>query len=243
MNNKYTISIILLFITFLNSLAQNIPNDTIIKKDGTKIIDNFQTITVYKGHLITSTYELSSERIEKVSEKELKKIAIPINEIDRLISNYKYQKKRKFLNENDIIWNSETNNHKRKVWVLERSETKTVVLPDGKIKFLYPLVEGSCCLYFESFPVIDLNGNIIRIDINYYVQREGEYKSTLLKGGPKEFFSNDLGEFIKTKKISYFDNCPKAKKIIISQKKISKKEIIELVKLYNEHCDGKKSDK
>ena len=237
MRKKYIILIILLSNICLKFLAQNIPNDTIIKKDGTRIIDNFKTIIVHKDYLITSTFEIEQERIENINEKVLKDIALPLKDIVKVIDNGIYQKKRKFLYKDDVIWDSEKNNDKRKVWVRYRSERNTVVLPNGKIKLLHALVEGYCSLYFEQIPVTNGYDNHIRMDNNYYVHRKGEYKSTFFKGRPKELlFSEGEGEFIKTKKINYFDNCPKAKEFIETRKKLSKKEIIMVVNLYNQYC-------
>lgn len=51
----------------------------------------------------------------------------------------------------------------------------------------------------------------------YFLKRDGEEKSTNFKR-------------------KYFDDCPKAKAFIKSQKKLNEKAIIELVKLYNEYC-------
>ncbi|BAO77499.1 hypothetical protein [Winogradskyella sp. PG-2] len=230
--SKKNVIFTILLLTYLNSFSQNIPNDTIVKKDGTKIIENFKTITVHKDYLITSAYEISIERIESINEEDLKKIAIPLKEIDKVISNGIYQKKRKFLNENDVIWESKKNNDKKKVWVHSRSQRKTVILPDGKLKLLPLLVEGVCNL------TIDLKfGNYSNPDTPryyYYVQRKGEQKSTLFKGEPREF--------IKTKKIEYFDDCMKAKEFMNPHKKISRLQIIKLVKLYNEYCDDQKLD-
>ena len=148
MSNKYIVFTILL-LTYLNSFSQSIPNDTIVKKDGTKIIENLETIIVHNEYLITSKYEISMKKIESINDNDLKKIAIPLKEIDKVINNSIYIKKRKFLNENDVIWESETNNHKRKVWVHSRSERKTVVLPNGKLRLLESLVEGKCDLYID----------------------------------------------------------------------------------------------
>ena len=228
--SKKHILISILLLTSINCFSQNIPNDTIVKKDGTKIIDDFKTIIVHKDYLITSTHEISIERIENINENDLKKIAIPLKKIDKIISNDIYQKKRKFLYKNDIVWESKTNNDKKKVWVHSRSQSKTVVLPNGKLKLLPLLVEGVCNLTFDlKF------GNYNNPDIPryyYYVQRKGEQKSTLFKGEP--------GEFIKTKKIEYFDDCLKAKEFMNPHKKLSRLQIIKLVKLYNEYCDDLK---
>ncbi|GAA4963332.1 hypothetical protein [Algibacter aquimarinus] len=230
--SKKHIIFTLFLLTYLNSFSQSIPNDTIVKKDGTKIIDDFKTITVHKDYLITSTYEISIERIESIKDKDLKKIATPLKEIDKVVTNGIYQKKRKFLNKNDVVWESKTNNHKKKVWVHSRSQSKTVVLPNGKLKLLPLLVEGVCNLTFDlKF------GNYTNPDIPryyYYVQRKGEQKSTLFKGEPREF--------IKTKKIEYFDDCMKAKEFMYPHKKLSRLQIIKLVKLYNEHCNDQNLD-
>ncbi len=236
MSKKHILFTILL-LTYLNSFSQNIPNDTIVKKDGTKIIDNFKTITVHKNYLITSKYEISIERIESINEKDLTKIAIPLKEIDKVIANGIYLKKRKFLNENDVIWESETNNNKRKVWDYTRSERKTVVLPNGKIKLLLLLVEGKCDLYLDFSPGNSSNF----VFYHYYFKKEKERKSTLFKGELEKFFTTTFdtsarGEFIKSKNLDYFDDCTKAKEFIKTKNKLSQKGIIELVKLYNEYC-------
>ncbi|WP_055448499.1 hypothetical protein [Lacinutrix mariniflava] len=231
MSNKF-IAYTILFLTYLNSFSQSIPNDTIVKKDGTKIIENFKTIIVHNEYLITSKYELSMEKIKSINDNHLKKIAIPLKDIDKVINNSIYIKKRKFLNENDVIWESETNNHKRKVWVHSRSERKAVVLPNGKLRLLESLVEGKCDLYIDFIVITSaIDFNLYNVNNYYYVHRKNEWKSTLFKG---------LGEFIKTKRIDYFDDCVKAKEFIKTRKKLSQQEIIELVKLYNEYCDSKK---
>ena len=137
-----------------------------------------------------------------------------------------YTKKRKLLNENDVVWESKTNNHKKKVWVYSRYERKSLVSPKGKLKFLKPLVEGKCDLYIEYIPYGTYEG-FVGIHNYYYFLRKGEWKSTLFAG---------TGEFIRTKKLEYFNDCPKAREFIKKQKKISEFQVIELVKLYNEHC-------
>ena len=216
-----------------------------MKKDGTKIIDNFETITILKGYLITSTYKLDKERIEKINEEDLKKIAIPIREIHKVINNSISLKKRKLLGEDDVIWQSKTkkNNHKKKVWVKARSEKKTVVLPDGKLALLELLVEGKCDLYFDinSGFNFDINTNLVYgiaptpPEALYYFKRKGEPRSTLYKGRSKSSFSNNL-EYVRSKQLKYFDECPKAKDFITKQKLLSKSQVIETVKLYNNYC-------
>lgn len=186
--------------------TQSVPNDTIIKKDGTKIIDSFKTLRAFKGYLITSEYELSMERIESVKEEDLEKIAIPLKDIDKVIGHSIYEKKRKALNDDDVIWESEAHPNKKMVWVYSRLERKSVVLPNNKIVLMQVLVEGPCELYidysledtgyglsinsFDNFMFQD-TGNVI-LNTNYYVYRElRERKSTVFEGS---------GEFIKTKK-------------------------------------------
>lgn len=236
------IQILFLVCSCFFASAQSIPNDTIIKKDGTKIIDNFKTLRTYKGYLITSIYELSMERIESVKEEDLSKIAIPLDEIDKVIGHNIYEKKRKEITDDDVIWTGETHPKKKMVWVYSRLERKSLVLPNGKITLMQVLIEGPCDLYidysledtgyglgfnnFDGFMFQD-TGNVI-LNTNYYVYRKlWERKSTVFEGA---------GEFIKTKKIDYFDNCPEAKAFIDERKKLSKAEVIQLVELYNDHC-------
>lgn len=227
MKKEYLIFTILLFITFLDSIAQDMPNDTIVRKDGTKIIDNFKTIIAHNNHLITSKYDISMESIMGTNEKGLKQIAIPLKEIDKVINNHLVKKKRKFLDDDDVIWKSESNN-KRNVWVHSRSERKTVILPNGKLKLLHLLVEGKCDLYIDfTISTLGNNSDFNKVNNYYYVHKESELKSTLFKGS---------GEFIKTKKIDYFDDCPKAKEFIQIHNKLSQLQIIKLVNLYNDNC-------
>ena len=197
--------ILLMFISIITG-AQNVPNDTIIKKDGTKIIDSFKTLRAYKGYLITSEYELSIERIESVKDEDLEKIAIPLKDIDKVIGHSIYEKKRKALMDDDVIWGEEVHPNKKMVWVYSRLERKSVVLPNNKIVLMQVLVEGPCELYidysledtgyglninsFDNFMFQD-TGNVI-LNTNYYVYRElRERKSTVFEGS---------GEIIKTKK-------------------------------------------
>ena len=170
-----------------------------------------------------------------IEENDLKKIAVPLKEVDKVISHYIFKKKRKFLNKNDVIWKSPTNNHKRNVWVHSRSERKTILLPNGKYKLLDLLVEGNCDLsidYKISSSNFGQDYASQRVDHYYYVFRENEPTSTVFKGS---------GEFIKTKKINYFDDCKEAKKFLKAQPKLSQLQLEKLVRLYNNQCGKEKS--
>tara|TARA_R110002049_G_scaffold308818_1_gene514195 strand:- start:863 stop:1438 length:576 start_codon:yes stop_codon:yes gene_type:complete len=147
-----------------------------------------------------------------------------------------YQKKRKLLNEDDVIWESKTNNHKKKVWVHSRSEQKTVILPNGKLELLELLVEGKCDLYFTIKPSHSINFSLNfgpsmtsgPDNYYYYFKRIGELKSTLFIGTSVEPFSK-YGEFVRIKKLNYFDDCPKAKQFIEKEKNFLSCKLLNLL--------------
>ncbi|WP_431157841.1 hypothetical protein [Winogradskyella poriferorum] len=236
-NTAFSI-LLLLFTLFISS--QTTPNDTIFKKDGTKIIKDYKTITTHKGYLVTSTYELSRERIENISDSDLERMAIPLNEVDKIISHFLFEKRRKDLDPKDRVWESETNNHKRNVWIHRRSEVKNVLLPDGSLKLLTLLVEGKCDLYLDyDFDDFEYSN---RLYYKYYFKKKNAIRSTLYEGDTEKFITTSfntkaIGEFIRSKKFDYFNDCQAVTTVLKEKEKLNKNDIVELVKLYNTSCD------
>lgn len=219
------------FLTTLSNSAQNDRNDTIFKRDGTKIIDDFAAIIIQTDEIKLAKVKESSLQNKKLKPKDLIWTIIPVEKIDKVIDNDVELKFREFLNDDDEVWESKFNNNKKKVYVHERKIYKNVILPNGKQRLLELLVEGKCDLYVDitSSASNDGIGSGDSFNYRYYVRRKGEEKSTLFKG-----FGYLIGSKFKS---YYFDDCPKAKEFIEKHEKITGEQLIELVNLYNESCN------
>ncbi len=232
---KTNIIIILLLITSIKIFSQSAEsykntNDTIVKNDGTEIIGDFYSIAIGKKNITILKISDNYPKNKKLGRNDFEKIKIPSNTVNKIIDHAFVMVHNEDITEDNVISEELSISYKDYKTTYERILYKKVVLPNKKQRFLSTLVEGYCDLYRDETIASDNNGRS-RTHYHYYAKYNDEEKSTLLKA-----YGYSVGSGSKNKIKKYFKDCLIAQEFIENQDKINGKQIIKVVKLYNENC-------